>query len=489
MILNILRKCDRRRLIIFAVAVLAALAVVVTGAVFIVREAKEASGKDPRIISLDIDVPDDMPLEEKEKIVYQSLITAGFSPAGACGMMGNIAAESSDFDPTVINESNGAFGLFQWTDVGDRQQKLKDFCRDNSMNYGSIEGQIAFAVYEISGADPIACRLDDLLRETDDPYTAAAEFTAGFERCIADSGSSSDKYTGSLYPEFYGEYYQDLSKRINRAMNYYERFKDADFSNDPTVKISINDGFLSVYAFSAGAADCFLLTTKNSAVMIDCAEKNDGSDIAAYLSDNNITHLDYLIISHYDKDHIGGAKKILEEVDVNHILVPDYEKDSGAYDRFYASAEEEGVMPEKITTDRSFELDGIKYDVNPPAGGYAEDESNNSSLIVSVTNREDTMLFMGDAEDERIREYLEKDDRTYGLLKVPHHGRFCAETAALVERVRPRIAIITASDDEPEDYETVQILEEAGAEVFVTQTGPVMVDSTGSGIIARTVIE
>lgn len=199
--------------------------------------------KKPRVITITIDEPVDIniPVEEREQIVYESLLAAGYSPAGACGMMGNIAVEAPDYDPRTVNESNGAFGLFQWNDVGDRQQHLKDFCEDNNMDCNTIEGQIAFAVYELSGADPIACRLDDLLKTTADPYTAAAEFTAGFERCICDSGKSADVYCGSLYPEFHKEHYQALAKRINKAMNYYIRFVRTPSADDgKQINITIN---------------------------------------------------------------------------------------------------------------------------------------------------------------------------------------------------------------------------------------------------------
>ncbi len=99
---------------------------------------------------------------------------------------------------------------------------------------------IAFAAHELSGADPIACRLDDFLKETDDPYAAAAEFTAGFERCISDSGSAEDVYAGSLYPEFYGEHYQGLKKRVNKAMNYHARFVGSGIAGeDNEINITI----------------------------------------------------------------------------------------------------------------------------------------------------------------------------------------------------------------------------------------------------------
>jgi len=213
--------------------------VVITAIVLIALHIKRKSEvKEPRVISITIDAPADIPLEEKERIVYESLIKAGYSCAGACGIMGNIAVESPDFDPSVVNESSGALGLFQWNDVGDRQQHMKDFCKEHKLNWNSIESQLTFAIYELSGGDPIAARLDDFLKETDDPYTAAAEFAAGFERCIADSGKAADVYAGALYPEFYKSHYQGLSKRVNKAMNYYNRFTK-EYNPDEGSEINI----------------------------------------------------------------------------------------------------------------------------------------------------------------------------------------------------------------------------------------------------------
>ena len=141
------------------------------------------------------------------------------------------AVESPDFDSSAVNEKSGAYGLFQWTDDGDRKQALKEYCIEHDLSRDSIDAQLAFAIYEIGGADPIACRLDRLLRETDDAYAAAAEFAVGFERCITDDAGRADTYTGSLYPEFYGKRYQHLSKRINKALNYYNRLASDSMSD------------------------------------------------------------------------------------------------------------------------------------------------------------------------------------------------------------------------------------------------------------------
>ena len=77
---------------------------------------------------------------------------------------------------------------------------------------------------------------------------------------------------------------------------------------------------LEVYCFSAGKADAFLLYTEESAVLIDCGEKGFGKEILAYMEEAGIESLDYLIITHFDKDHVGGAAKVINSTPVETVL-------------------------------------------------------------------------------------------------------------------------------------------------------------------------
>lgn len=163
-------------------------------------------------------------IREREDMVYGMLIKEGFSPAGACGIMGNISVEDTTFDPTIEGNNGATYGLFQWNDVGDRRERLKRWCSDRHIRYDTIIGQVQFAVYEIEGGDVIACKLEEYLKTTDNAYTAAMEFTAGFERCVTKNEKEKGKYTGNIYPDFYGLRYQSIEKRISRALNYYERY-------------------------------------------------------------------------------------------------------------------------------------------------------------------------------------------------------------------------------------------------------------------------
>ena len=242
---------------------------------------------------------------------------------------------------------------------------------------------------------------------------------------------------------------------------------------------------LSVYGFSAGAADAFLLTAEDCAVLIDCGEKGFGKEIAGYLDAQGVERLDCLIITHFDKDHVGGAAKVLSSVPVGRVLQSNYPKDSKEYDNYLDALEAAGLTAETVRERLRFTLGGVRFEVDPPAGGYTEDESNNSSLIVTVTNDADRLLFMGDAEDQRLAEFLDGYAGGCDYLKVPHHGRSGELSAALIDAAQPKIAVITSSDDEPEDAEVVALLERAGAEVFLTKEGAVLAERTGQGVTAR----
>lgn len=220
-----LNKKDRRVqiqfLCVLGLLVIAILSLIALG----IRGIVKAVSPTERVVNIELEIDDSITeLRDKEDMVFNALIEAGYSTAGACGIMGNIAVESPDYDPTAVGGNNRTYGLFQWNDVGGRRDNLTRWCEDNELDEESIEGQLKFAMYELKGGDPIAKRLDRMLITTDDVYEAASEFAAGFERCVADSGKNADIYMGSVYPEYYGHYYQAFSKRINKAMNYYLRY-------------------------------------------------------------------------------------------------------------------------------------------------------------------------------------------------------------------------------------------------------------------------
>ncbi|WP_026052891.1 MBL fold metallo-hydrolase, partial [Ruminococcus flavefaciens] len=77
-----------------------------------------------------------------------------------------------------------------------------------------------------------------------------------------------------------------------------------------------------------------VLQSDTGTVVIDCGEKGDGKKITGLLEESGRTTIDYLIITHFDKDHVGGAAKVLNSFEVKNVLTPDYEGTVDEYDKF-----------------------------------------------------------------------------------------------------------------------------------------------------------
>ena len=254
--------------------------------------------------------------------------------------------------------------------------------------------------------------------------------------------------------------------------------------HEAEVETKQND--LQIYCFSAGKADAFLLTTAKGTVLIDAGEKDFGDELVAYLESEGIDHIDYLIVTHFDKDHVGGAAKVISSVPIGKVLQSNCPQDNGPYQKYAIALGNAEIEQVTVSETYTFTLDGIAYIIDPPKkDSYNNSPSNNSSLIVSVTNGNNSFLFMGDAEHERIKEFLSDSPAHYDFLKVPYHGYWQKKLDDLIRTVRPAYAVITSSLAEPEGEQTMELLSSIGAETFLTRTAPVIVRSDGENISVR----
>lgn len=240
-------------------------------------------------------------------------------------------------------------------------------------------------------------------------------------------------------------------------------------------------GSLTVTVFNTGKSDCILLETAGAAMLIDTADKGDGEDIAAILRDRGITVLDILLLTHLDKDHIGGAASILEAVEVTRLIQPDTDEDSKQYKRYQEAASAAGAAPLRLTAPLALALGGAEVVLTPGEDPpYTED--NEYSILAAVTFGETRFLFMGDAEERRLTEFTAGQHGRFDFLKVPHHGRHNAMTDWFLQAVRPSYAVITCSkkDPAPEEIEgTLGALDALEARTFLTRDGDITAISDG----------
>ena len=248
---------------------------------------------------------------------------------------------------------------------------------------------------------------------------------------------------------------------------------------------SFRHGELRVDFIDVGKGDCILIRSKNHAVLIDTGYKDTADDVFDFLDASDVSGIDELILTHYDKDHIGGAKQLLSQYPVKKLYIPDYEKDSKKYKKLLKAVDKNNVPVECVSEEITFLADHVRYTVMPSGVAYNDktENDNDMSLLVTVVHGNDSYLFSGDIEEKGIQCLLNKTGRTYDLLKMPHHGRMEKNTKELLNRIKPKYVVITDDEENRADSKLRRLLGSAGINYFCTsESGSVTVIGNGSGL-------
>ena len=252
--------------------------------------------------------------------------------------------------------------------------------------------------------------------------------------------------------------------------------------NEIIVEIPAVTGSFDFTVLKAGQADAIFMQTENHSIILDCGEKDDGDELVELLQEKGISNVDYIFITHFDKDHVGGFPEVMDNVTASNIIVPNYEGNNDEYEEYLKTVRDKELQITSLTEDTSFTLDDVVFEVSvPKKQSYAEGD-NDFSLVISVTHGENTFLFTGDAEADRLTEVIATFGRQYDFLKVPHHGKYNKNTKRFITTIKPTYSVICDSEKNPAEDETVSILEFVGSEIYSTRNGNISVLSDGKEI-------
>ena len=252
-------------------------------------------------------------------------------------------------------------------------------------------------------------------------------------------------------------------------------------------------GGTCVSFIDVGKGDCFLLQAGGAAALIDTGYKRTSDAVVRHLREKGVDRLEFLVITHYDRDHIGGVRAIGERLAIGMVFLPAYEGADKNYHALMSAVADLGLPVRRVGEPLSLELGGALLSVFPSGVAYVADakgdegNDNDLSLVATLVNGADRFLFTGDLEKDGLEAYLGAPRGRFDVLKVPCHGEKCPYTDELLEGVAPRIAIVTDGVGEPADKKTLKLLAEAGAEVYRTsEVGTVVVEGDGAGNYAVT---
>jgi competence protein ComEC len=171
--------------------------------------------------------------------------------------------------------------------------------------------------------------------------------------------------------------------------------------------------------------------------------------VSRFLWSLGLTRIDYAVVTHADRDHIGGFSEVIRNFDVGQAVVASAPAGEVEFDDFAALLARRAVPASLVSGGESFNIQGVAVEVVwPPGDSRAGQMSGNDrSIVIRLVYGSVAVLLTGDIEREGEEALLRTGvDLRADLLKVPHHGSKTSSSDALLDAVRPRSAIISVGE-------------------------------------------
>lgn len=245
---------------------------------------------------------------------------------------------------------------------------------------------------------------------------------------------------------------------------------------------------LVITNLSVGKADCAVLKYKDVTGIIDLGTEDSFAIISRFLGNPENTDIDFLILTHYDEDHVGCALRFLSEYDVKDIYLPDYVSTKESYLPLTAALESKDNVY-FVSEEKKVKYLDLYLRLMPPSDPepILEDEKNrdnNMSLMCMAGIGLKKFFFTGDIENDRMEQLISgSEDIRADWIKLPHHGDYKKKTDKFLNNVSPTYAVISTSADTPPEDKLIEYLQEDGIKTCITAFGSVTTRSDGLAIV------
>jgi competence protein ComEC len=183
-----------------------------------------------------------------------------------------------------------------------------------------------------------------------------------------------------------------------------------------------------VVFLDVGQGDAIYIQSQGCTMMIDAYQ-----GAYQYLIHHGIRHLDILLLTHSDIDHTHDAKKIIDSIQVDRLILSAYDDDLGyQYPKtMFVKSEDKLACGE------------ILIDVLGPIRDY--NSQNDNSIVIQMVLREMTFLFTGDIELEAEKDLVDRygSQLSSDILKIGHHGSITSSSESFIQHVNPKFAVIS----------------------------------------------
>jgi beta-lactamase superfamily II metal-dependent hydrolase len=251
---------------------------------------------------------------------------------------------------------------------------------------------------------------------------------------------------------------------------------------------------VAVHFLDVDNADCIFIDAGDIGILIDGGNDHDGPYIVEYLKELDTDSIELMIATHPHLDHVGGLDNVIEAFEVKAVIDSGISSSFGIY-QDYMRAVENAVENEGTLfledDDMKFKLaPGITFEIIETGDNYPN--INNNSVVSQLTFNDISFLFTGDmcrqAETRNLNKFSEVD-----ILKVAHHGSRSSTCSTFLDRVNPKVAVMSCGlcdicgKSHGQNLDTIAKLERRNILLYRTDlSGNITVTTDGSNLWIET---
>ena len=260
--------------------------------------------------------------------------------------------------------------------------------------------------------------------------------------------------------------------------------------------VRLPGGFLFAMLDVGQGEALFLRMKSGTTVLIDggstSVSKVGTYRILPFLKTEGVGRLDYILVTHTDRDHISGIEELLEQsgrpgcLKIGTLLLSEQSRKEEAGEKLAKLAYEAGVRVDTLSRGAVLRDGSASLSCLYPVRGEEYGDANAASVVLRLTYGEFSMLLTGDLEKEGEEKILE-----YGgglscdILKAGHHGSSTSTSEEWLEAVSPELTLISCGKDNSYGHpheETLERLQEAESQILITmEEGAIGIRSDGTG--------
>lgn len=194
----------------------------------------------------------------------------------------------------------------------------------------------------------------------------------------------------------------------------------------------------------------FVRTPGGTTLLVDGGDASEFTDageraVLPFLYANGVSRLDYVVVSHSDRDHIGGLFHVVKHIPVETVILgPEQQQENKLEQAFLDLCAEREIDVMRLSAGDAIPAEGVQINVlHPPATWDNGNNINNQSLVLRVAWDDFSLLLPGDVEEAAEQLLATSALQPVSVLKVPHHGSATSSSEPFLDQIAPDVAVVS----------------------------------------------